>query len=253
MRCDRHPVDFVVADWYISWLAVFFGVRLFGLSHNNVSLLRARLYVPTKDDIGHILQVQVSAMDAAGNFICTQKFFSKVVLPGWRIVAGRQNRKHWLWHLYAFSSPGPRDTKAVKSRCPNPPSSVGRQIESVLLQRAGRGFFRLFCFIDHLILLRESYCFFYCFRSHFQIYTNKAQYPYCPLWALHWNYRHQNLMREMKQYAADIYCLQVGCCQVAGGCPRVLQHDSSSSMLLHQSVRSSYLPFVISFAGSARG
>lgn len=41
-----------------------------------------------------------------------------------------------------------------------------------------------------------------------EIYTSKAQYPYCPLWALHWNYRHQNLMREMKQYAADIYCLQ---------------------------------------------
>ena len=31
---------------------------------------------------------------------------------------------------------------------------------------------------------------------------------YCPSWALSWNYRRQNLLREMLSYGADILCLQ---------------------------------------------
>lgn len=41
-----------------------------------------------------------------------------------------------------------------------------------------------------------------------EIYTNKQMYPYCPLWALSWNFRRRNLMRQMTQFDADIYCLQ---------------------------------------------
>ena len=33
-------------------------------------------------------------------------------------------------------------------------------------------------------------------------------YPYCPLWALSWNFRRRNLMRQMTRFDADIYCLQ---------------------------------------------
>ena len=31
---------------------------------------------------------------------------------------------------------------------------------------------------------------------------------YCPAWALSWNYRRQNLLRELLSYNADILCLQ---------------------------------------------
>ena len=31
---------------------------------------------------------------------------------------------------------------------------------------------------------------------------------YCPSWALAWNYRRQNLLRELLSYGADILCLQ---------------------------------------------
>ncbi len=31
---------------------------------------------------------------------------------------------------------------------------------------------------------------------------------YCPSWALSWNYRRQNLLRELLSYGADILCLQ---------------------------------------------
>ena len=41
-----------------------------------------------------------------------------------------------------------------------------------------------------------------------EIYTNKQMYPYCPLWALSWNFRRRNLMRQMTRFDADIYCLQ---------------------------------------------
>ena len=34
-------------------------------------------------------------------------------------------------------------------------------------------------------------------------------YPYCPAWALPWNYRRRNILRELVAYHADIMCLQV--------------------------------------------
>jgi len=41
-----------------------------------------------------------------------------------------------------------------------------------------------------------------------QLYTNNTIYPYCPLYALHWNYRKHNLLREITNLSADIICLQ---------------------------------------------
>lgn len=116
-----------------------------------------KLYVPTKDDIGHILQVQVSAMDSAGKFICLQKTFSKVVLP---------------------VPPVPDIPRVLKADVQVPQAQLGTRLRV--------------CSYNVLA----------------EIYTNKAQYPHCPLWALSWNFRHQNLMREIKQFQADIYCLQ---------------------------------------------
>ena len=117
---------------------------------------------------------------------------------------------YWIWNLLCSAS-GPRHTACVKGRRPSPPSSTWNQIESVLIQRACRGLFlhifQLFQWLIGLFLLLIFCCLLALFRP--QIYTNKAQYPHCPLWALSWNFRHQNLMREIKQFQADIYCLQV--------------------------------------------
>ena len=34
-------------------------------------------------------------------------------------------------------------------------------------------------------------------------------FPYCPAWVLSWQYRKQNLLKEVLSYRADILCLQV--------------------------------------------
>ncbi|CAA0829917.1 Carbon catabolite repressor protein 4 homolog 1 [Striga hermonthica] len=39
-------------------------------------------------------------------------------------------------------------------------------------------------------------------------YATSESYSYCPTWALSWNYRRQNLLREIIGYHADIVCLQ---------------------------------------------
>jgi len=41
-----------------------------------------------------------------------------------------------------------------------------------------------------------------------QLYTNNQIYPYCPLYALNWNYRKHNLLQEILTLGADIICLQ---------------------------------------------
>jgi len=41
-----------------------------------------------------------------------------------------------------------------------------------------------------------------------EIYATQQMYPYCDFWALNWNYRVVNLIRELKDAAADIMCLQ---------------------------------------------
>eukprot|EP00735_Rhodelphis_limneticus_P004153 TRINITY_DN15709_c0_g1::TRINITY_DN15709_c0_g1_i1::g.18809::m.18809 TRINITY_DN15709_c0_g1::TRINITY_DN15709_c0_g1_i1::g.18809 ORF type:complete len:631 (+),score=61.65,sp/Q8W0Z9/CCR4A_ARATH/35.49/1e-103,Exo_endo_phos/PF03372.18/1.5e-23,Exo_endo_phos_2/PF14529.1/0.0031 TRINITY_DN15709_c0_g1_i1:71-1963(+) len=41
-----------------------------------------------------------------------------------------------------------------------------------------------------------------------ELYTNPQIYPYCPSWALAWNYRKRNILREILSYHADIMCLQ---------------------------------------------
>ncbi|KAL9262097.1 Carbon catabolite repressor protein 4 homolog 2-like protein [Drosera capensis] len=40
------------------------------------------------------------------------------------------------------------------------------------------------------------------------VYATSESYSYCPSWARSWNYRRQNLLREIVGYRADIVCLQ---------------------------------------------
>ena len=40
------------------------------------------------------------------------------------------------------------------------------------------------------------------------IYATSVQYPYCPAWALSWNFRKGQILRELAGYGADVLCLQ---------------------------------------------
>ena len=39
-----------------------------------------------------------------------------------------------------------------------------------------------------------------CYNVLAEIYANQQIYPYCPAWALAWNYRRTNILRELLQY-----------------------------------------------------
>mmetsp|Transcript_34618 Transcript_34618/g.83631 ORF Transcript_34618/g.83631 Transcript_34618/m.83631 type:complete len:632 (+) Transcript_34618:486-2381(+) len=41
-----------------------------------------------------------------------------------------------------------------------------------------------------------------------EIYATQQQYPYCDIWALSWEYRFHNIMREVVDASPDIVCLQ---------------------------------------------
>ena len=41
-----------------------------------------------------------------------------------------------------------------------------------------------------------------------EIYATQQQYPYCDIWALSWEYRFHNIMREIVDVAPDVVCLQ---------------------------------------------
>mmetsp|Transcript_27630 Transcript_27630/g.41817 ORF Transcript_27630/g.41817 Transcript_27630/m.41817 type:complete len:627 (+) Transcript_27630:294-2174(+) len=41
-----------------------------------------------------------------------------------------------------------------------------------------------------------------------EIYATQQQYPYCDFWALSWDYRFQNIMREILDASPDVLCLQ---------------------------------------------
>lgn len=47
-----------------------------------------------------------------------------------------------------------------------------------------------------------------CYNTLADIYATSQVYPYCPLWALSWSYRRNNLLREILSYQADVVCLQ---------------------------------------------
>ncbi|PAA54282.1 hypothetical protein BOX15_Mlig005024g1 [Macrostomum lignano] len=47
-----------------------------------------------------------------------------------------------------------------------------------------------------------------CYNVLCEGYATRKQYPYCPSWALLWDYRRRGIMTEIRVYQADIICLQ---------------------------------------------
>ena len=40
------------------------------------------------------------------------------------------------------------------------------------------------------------------------IYATQTMFPYCPMWALSWNFRKDMILRELMGYDADVLCMQ---------------------------------------------
>ena len=115
-----------------------------------------KLYVPTAEDVGHILRVDCIAQEG-GNHLAKATCLTKIVLP---------------------VPPAPPDRVLHKTKLENRPPNLSRSIR-----------------ICSYNILAE-------------IYTNQGVYPYCPRWALSWNFRSRNLIREIRNFNADIFCFQ---------------------------------------------
>lgn len=87
---------------------------------------------------------------------------------------------------------GPRltETEPVLSAPPPPPQRPLLQVKNVAAAAGGLKFR-----IATYNVLAE-------------IYATQTMYPYCDHWALNWNYRKINLLREMREVAADVLFLQ---------------------------------------------
>ncbi|EDQ89277.1 uncharacterized protein MONBRDRAFT_32477 [Monosiga brevicollis MX1] len=53
----------------------------------------------------------------------------------------------------------------------------------------------------------------FCYNILCEKYATRQVYRYCPSWALEWNYRKQQILKDILQYSSDIICLQ----EVASG------------------------------------
>lgn len=87
---------------------------------------------------------------------------------------------------------GPRltETEPVLSAPPPPPQRPLMQVKNLAAAAAGLKFR-----IATYNILAE-------------IYATQTMYPYCDHWTLNWNYRKVNLLREMREVAADVLFLQ---------------------------------------------
>ena len=43
-----------------------------------------------------------------------------------------------------------------------------------------------------------------------ETYATPDRHAYCPQWALEWDYRKNNILKQMKDYRGDVLCMQVG-------------------------------------------
>lgn len=77
---------------------------------------------------------------------------------------------------------------------PTPPAPPNRILQQTKVENRPHGLSRPIRICSYNILA--------------EIYSNQTVYPYCPRWALSWNFRSRNLIRELKNFNADIFCLQ---------------------------------------------
>lgn len=60
--------------------------------------------------------------------------------------------------------------------------------------------FCLMFFLDRFTLM--------CYNVLSANYATHTQYPYCPTWAIDWEYRRRGILEELRHYAPSLICLQ---------------------------------------------
>jgi len=130
----------------------------------------ARTYVPAARDVGHVLRIECSAVNAEDDTVSVT--MSKETAP---VIGVPRNDPRLLNRKMVLAKPvlryGAKDT---------------------FLETQGGG-----------ACLRVM-----TYNVLAEVYATKQVYPYCPLWALSWGYRKQLIMKEIKHRDADIICLQ---------------------------------------------
>uniref|UniRef100_A0A7S2S908 Endonuclease/exonuclease/phosphatase domain-containing protein n=1 Tax=Mucochytrium quahogii TaxID=96639 RepID=A0A7S2S908_9STRA len=129
-----------------------------------------KLYIPTGEDVGHVLKVECSAVANDGRVSVSAQ--SKET----SVVIGLTSHNTRLFNREFINS------KVVERK-----GSV-----SNFLQAEGGG-----------AVLRVM-----TYNVLAEVYATRQLYPYCPLWALGWGYRKQLVLKELEHHNADIICLQ---------------------------------------------
>jgi|MDSY01.2.fsa_nt_gb CCR4-NOT transcription complex subunit 6 len=125
-------------------------------------------YTPSADDVGHMLKLACTPLSADG----TRRGIAKTLKTN-----------------YVIAPPPPPTPRRMLSVRNNVVVSVGKP--GAARTNANRLGFTLLTYN----VLAEIYA------------TNEA-FPYCPQWALAWNYRRRTILRELINYRADVMCLQ---------------------------------------------
>jgi len=125
-------------------------------------------YTPTVDDVGHMLKLACVPFSPDGL---------------------RKGAAKTLKTSYVIAPPSPPPARRMMLVRNNVVVSVGKP-GSVRTNSSRLGF----TLLTYNVLA--------------EIYATPDAYPYCSSWALPWNYRRINLLRELVSYRSDVMCLQ---------------------------------------------
>ena len=100
-------------------------------------------------------------MDVSGNYVATQKFFSKVVLPGGKLLqVANITSTDSNTHMYAVP-PIPEIPRLLKADVQIPQAQLGGRLRVCSYNVLAEVFSHLFCLVDHFFFVRDSLSFSY--------------------------------------------------------------------------------------------
>ena len=133
-----------------------------------VEVADTQSYTPTMDDVGHMLKLAIIPYSYDGS---------------------RRGVAKTLKTSYVISPPPPPPPRRMLLVRNNVVVSVGKPGQArTNSSRLG------FTLLTYNLLA--------------EIYATPDAYPYCAAWALPWNFRRRNILREILSYRADVMCLQ---------------------------------------------
>lgn len=143
------------------------------LAHKWMDVAHTLTYIPTTDDVGRTLRLVCTPVSNDG----TRRGPSKAIDTA-TVMAQPP-------------PPPPRRRLVVRNE---PPEVVGCDKSSSMRSGAdGAGGLSLTVSTYNVLA---------------DLYALQDTYPYCPSWALAWPFRRRNLLRDLQQLGADVFCLQ---------------------------------------------